>query len=339
MNNITISTITPVYRGASTLRDLVVAINEFRENLKKHNSPIQLTESIFVDDGSQDGSGNVLKELQKEFEWVHVVTLSRNFGQHPATIAGILYSSGDWIVTLDEDLQHHPKYIEKMLQKAVSSSYDIVYAKPLNPVHESFFRDLSSKSFKWFLSKLTGDKNIPLFNSFRVIRGSIGRAASAISIDQTYFDVALSWFTKRITTEAVELKDLRYIKTGKSGYSFKSLLSHARRLLQTSNLKIVRIGAYIGFLAMILGIIASFITLIEKLFFPELITADGWASLIISILLLGGLNAFLIGLALENISILIMQSHGKPKYFEINRESDIILSNWHNGKQVHEAEG
>lgn len=339
MNNITISTITPVYRGASTLRDLVLAINEFREGLKKQNSPVQLTESIFVDDGSQDGSGNVLNELKKEFEWVHVVTLSRNFGQHPATIAGILYSSGDWIVTLDEDLQHHPKYIDVMLKKAVSKSSDIVYAKPINPVHESFIRDFSSKSFKWFLSKITGDKNIPLFNSFRVIRGDIGRAASAISIDQTYFDVALSWFTKRITTESVELKDLRYIKTGKSGYSLKSLLSHARRLLQTSNLKIVRIGAYIGFLAMILGILASFITLIEKLFFPELITADGWASLIISILLLGGLNAFLIGLALENISILIMQSHGKPKYFEINRESDLILLDWYSDKERIDVRG
>lgn len=339
MNNITISTITPVYRGASTLRDLVLAINDFRENLKSQNSPIQLIESIFVDDGSQDGSGNVLNELKKEFEWVHVVTLSRNFGQHPATIAGILYSSGDWIVTLDEDLQHHPKYIDAMLKKAVSMSSDIVYAKPLNPVHESFIRDFSSRSFKWFLSKITGDKNIPLFNSFRVIRGDIGRAASAISIDQTYFDVALSWFTKRITTESVELKDLRYIKTGQSGYSIKSLLSHARRLLQTSNLKIVRIGAYIGFLAMILGILASFITFIEKLFFPELITANGWASLIISILLLGGLNAFLIGLALENISILIMQSHGKPKYFEINRESDLILLDWYSDKERLDVRG
>lgn len=328
MSQVTISTVTPVYRGEKTLRDLVLAINEVRINLEQENTPVRLIESIFVDDGSQDASADVLRNLQVEFPWVQVVSLSRNFGQHPATIAGILYSSGDWVVTMDEDLQHHPKYISMLLQKAMEKSSDIVYANSKKSIHESFFRDFSSRFVKWTLSKVTGNENMKYFNSFRLIRGSVARAASAISIDQTYFDVALSWFTNRITTEIIELKDLRYIQSGQSGYSFRSLLSHSRRLLQTSNVKILRMGLYAGVLAMIVALLAAVYAFVQRLFFPELVLADGWASLFIVTLLLGGLNAFLIGLVLENNSILMMQSHGKPKFFEVDRSSDFILKKW-----------
>lgn len=328
MSQVTISTVTPVYRGEKTLRDLVLAINEVRINLEQENAPVRLIESIFVDDGSQDASADVLRNLQVEFPWVQVVSLSRNFGQHPATIAGILYSSGDWVVTMDEDLQHHPKYISMLLQKAMEKSSDIVYANSKKSIHESFFRDFSSRFVKWTLSKVTGNENMKYFNSFRLIRGSVARAASAISIDQTYFDVALSWFTNRITTETIELKDLRYIQSGQSGYSFRSLLSHSRRLLQTSNVKILRMGLYAGVLAMIVALLAAVYAFVQRLFFPELVLADGWASLFIVTLLLGGLNAFLIGLVLENNSILMMQSHGKPKFFEVDRSSDFILKKW-----------
>jgi polyisoprenyl-phosphate glycosyltransferase len=328
MNDISISTITPVYRGAKTLRDLALALDEFRIMLEQTNAPFRLRESIFVDDGSQDGSSETLQDLQNEFDWIHVVSLSKNFGQHPATIAGILYSSGDWVVTLDEDLQHHPKYIPELLEKGVLHSDDIIYANSKKSIHESLYRDFASKSIKRILAKVTGNKNMRFFNSFRVIRGPIARAASAISIDQTYFDVALSWFTNRVTVEYIELKDLRYIQTGQSGYSVRSLLSHSRRLLQTSNVKLIRIGVYLGIFAMAMGIVAAIITMIQRLFYPELIHAAGWASVFISTLLFGGLNAFLIGLVLENNSILLMQSHGKPKYFEVDRSKDSVLKAW-----------
>ena len=328
MDKISISTVTPVYRGAETLKKLVSEIQLYREFLQESQGPLRLTESIFVDDGSQDNSNEVLKEIQKEYPWVKVITLSRNFGQHPATVAGVLHSSGDWIVTLDEDLQHDPKYIHQMLNKAVTDQLDIVYANSVDSIHGSFFRDKSSKLIKSMLGKITGNDSVPFFNSFRVIRGSIARVASAVSIDQTYFDVALSWFTLRVGVIYIPLKDLRYIETKKSGYSIRSLFSHARKLIQSSNVKIVRIGLVLGFTVMIIGLAATVFILIEKLFHPELINSQGWTSLIITILLLGGLNLFLVGLTLENISVLMMQTHGKPKFFEVDRQSDKVLSDW-----------
>ena len=329
MDKITLSTITPVYRGVDTLRKLVIALDQFRISLIQSQSPLQLTESIFVDDGSADGSNNVLVELKNEYPWMKVITLSRNFGQHPATVAGILHSSGDWIVTLDEDLQHDPKFITELLREAVTNSHDVVYANSKDSIHQSFFRDMSSKGLKFVLAKITKNKNLPFFNSFRLIRGSIARVTSAVTIDQTYFDVALTWFTIRVGVVYVQLKDLRYIETNKSGYSFRSLITHARKLIQSSNVKIVRIGLFVGFTVMILGLVATFFILFEKIYCPEMINSVGWTSLIITVLLLGGLNIFLVGLALENLSMLMMQSHGKPKFFEIDRTSDNVLREWY----------
>jgi glycosyltransferase involved in cell wall biosynthesis len=328
MDKISISTITPVYRGADTLKELVSEIQLYRDFLLESKGPLSLTESIFVDDGSQDNSHEVLKEIANEYPWVKVITLSRNFGQHSATVAGILHSSGDWIVTLDEDLQHNPKYIHQMLKKAVSDQFDIVYANSVDSIHGSFFRDRSSKIIKSILGRITGNTSVPFFNSFRVIRGSIARVASAVSIDQTYFDVALSWFTLRVGVISIPLKDLRYIESKQSGYSIRSLFSQARKLIQSSNVKIVRIGLVLGFTVMIIGLAATVFILIEKLFHPELINSQGWTSLIITVLLLGGLNLFLVGLALENISVLMMQTHGKPKFFEVDRQSDKVLYDW-----------
>src|SRR5688572_14908388 len=328
MHFITLSTVTPVYRGAQTLRPLVVELDRYRKELTASSCPLRLIESIFVDDGSNDGSSIVLAELTEEYDWIHVITLSRNYGQHPATVAGILYSSGDWVATLDEDLQHHPNFLSELIYHAVIRSSDIVYANPIQAVHESLFRDMSSKRIKWIVAKLTKNKFIPLFNSYRLIRGNVARGAAAVSIDQTYFDVALSWFTTRITGVKLPLKDLRYVQSEKSGYSFLSLLSHARRLLLTSNVKFVRLGAVTGLVVMMLAIVGGITTIVVRLMYPELIMAEGWASIMIVTLFLGGLSAFLIGLVLENLSIILMQTHGKPKFFEVDRGSDKELAEW-----------
>lgn len=333
MTMISISTVTPVYRGEKTLRNLVIALNDYKLQLESSGSPLRLVESIFVDDGALDGSAKVLEELRNEFDWVHVITLSRNFGQHPATMAGILHASGDWVATLDEDLQHHPRFLNSLLEEAVTFQTDIVYAKPVEGVHKSILRDMTSRGYKRILAKLTNNKFMPLFNSFRMMRGSIARAASAVSIDQTYFDVALCWFTTRIRGLNLHLVDSRYVETGQSGYSFWSLLSHGRRLLQSSNVKLLRLGALIGLLTMLLGLLGIIATTVIRIKFPHLITVPGWASNIILTLLIGGLNALLIGLVLENISVILQQSHGKPKFFEVDRSTDSVLLDWFKQRQ------
>lgn len=321
---VTLSTVTPVYSGAEYLRALVEQIRELRDALNTSNAPLQLVEAIFADDGSIDNSADVLKCLQSEYPWVRVVTLSRNYGQHAATIAGILHASGDWIVTLDEDLQHHPQHVLRLLQTAISCSHDIVYAHPVSAVHRSLFRDGSSRVYKKLLGFFSGNPWVSSFNSFRLVRGSIARAAASVSSYETYLDVAFSWFTSRVGTLALPLIDQRFINSGSSGYSVRSLLRHARRLFVSSQIKAIRLGGVIGFMAILASCVLTpyvFLSMAWR-------TVQGWSSLMIAITFFGGVGCLLAAVAIEYISILLVRAQGKPTFFVVDRQSDEQLRSW-----------
>ncbi len=328
MEKITISTVTPVFSGQEFLDELAEEINNLKHEWEDSNAPFLLLEAIFVNDDARDSSGNILSELQKKYEWIKVISLSRNFGQHPATVAGILYSSGDWIITLDEDLQHHPSYINQLLCCAAQRNADILYAKPIEAVHEKIFRDYTSIFYKKLMVLMTQNKHINDFNSFRLIRGDIARAAASVCSYDTFFDIALCWFSTRVSSISLPLKDYRFIKSGKSGYNFKKLLSHARRLFFSSQIKILRAGAAIGFGSLLISILLAIIIVIEKLFFGDKINIQGWASTMIAILFFGGLLSFLLGILIEHQTTLLLGSQGKPVFFVTNRTTDIIINDF-----------
>lgn len=327
MSQITkISTVTPVYSGEAYLRLLVESLASIRAEWSRLEFPCQLEESIFVDDNAIDGSAAVLEALSKEYPWVRVITNSRNFGQHPATIAGILHSCGDWVVTLDEDLQHDPTHIAQMLECAVGKGLDIVYARPEAPVHQSRFRDMGSVGFKLMLVALTGNRKINHFNSFRLLRGGVARSAASVCSHETYYDVALTWFTNRINSVTFPMKDLRFIRTGATGYSLSKLLGHARRMIISSQAKILRLGALIGFTVMAVDLVFGCWILIQYLIQSESSVPKGWASLFLASLFFGGLSISMLSIILEYLTGVVLHIQGKPTFFLIDRSTDAGLA-------------
>lgn len=310
------------------MRDLVASLEQVRNEWESEAAPLTMAEVIFVDDASVDDSFAILQELQSQYSWVRVLQLSRNFGQHPATVAGILHTSGDWVCTLDEDLQHPPQCLSGLLTHAATQSLDLVYAQPMSTVHESPWRDLGSQVFKSLNSRLSGNPHVRHFNSFRVIRGSVARAAAAVSSAETYFDVALCWFTNRIGHVPLALKDHRYIEQRQSGYNVLGLLRHARRMLVSSKIDVLRIGAAVGFLALLGAVVLGTILILCKLILPEMIDAPGWTSLCLMVLFFGGLSCFMLGIALEYILIILLKAQGQPTFLVIDRSQDQWLTNW-----------
>ncbi len=328
MEKVYLSTVTPVFQGADYLAELVEALAAVRDEFESKDFPIVMTEAIFVNDEPIDGSARLLEGLRATYPWVKTVQLSRNFGQHPATVAGILHSSGDWVATLDEDLQHHPRLLLPLLLHCVTQDLDVVYARAESPVHQSGFRDVSSRLFKTLVSRLTGNPHIRKFNSFRVMRGSIGRAAAAVSAHDTYFDISLSWFTNRIGALTLPLKDRRYIEQQKSGYGIPDLLRHAWKMMASSELRILRIGATVGVLSLVGSVALAVATIAVKILFPQTIPVPGWTSLLLVTLFFGGLISFLAGIGLELITALVVQAKGKPAFFVIDRNKDDCLRAW-----------
>jgi polyisoprenyl-phosphate glycosyltransferase len=321
-----ISTVTPVYSGEVYLRSLVEALAVLRAEWLLLECPFQLEESIFVDDNAVDGSAAVLESLAKEHSWVRIISNSRNFGQHPATIAGILHSSGDWIVTLDEDMQHDPVHVLRMLESAVGRRLDIVYARPEAAVHQSNFRDLGSVWLKRMLVLLTGNKSIRHFNSFRLLRGGVARSAASVCSHETYFDVALTWFTNRIDSITVHMKDERFIQSGASGYSFSRLLGHAKRMIISSQAKVLRFGALIGFVVMGADLVFGLWILIQNIIQKESTVPRGWASLFLVSLFFGGLSISMLSIILEYLTGVVLHIQGKPTFFIIDRSTDARIA-------------
>ncbi len=327
---VSVSIVVPVYSGKNYLQKLVDCISKVKNEWANNDYPIEILELIFVDDDSKDGSKEVMEKLQ-ENDWVSVITLSKNYGQHPATVAGISHSSGDWIVTMDEDLQHHPEEIIKMLKKCVEDGSDILYVKSDKAVHQSYFRDLTSKYYKKLIQKLTGNKNISNFNSFRLIRGSIARNAAAVVGHESYLDVVLSWFSNKVSIYKTTLEDQRYIETGESGYNLSSLLSHARRMLMTSDAKLLRGASYLGFTVFILCVLSSCYFIIKKIFEPESILIAGWASQVVIHLVTISFVLIILGIIAEYLSILVQESNGKPAYSTVNRDKDLLIKEFLEG--------
>jgi len=323
---VTVSTVTPVYQGENYLAQLVEKLEEVRSSWAERYEDLKLIESIFVIDGAIDNSAAVLHELAKDRNWMRVIELSKNYGQHPATIAGILHSSGEWIITLDEDLQHNPIFIVKFLEEIVIKNSDICYAQSSEKTHNSFIKDKLAVFFKYIISKLSGVPFVVDFNSFRCIRGSIGRSAAAISSHEPYFDVVLWWFTDRVIKVSIPLKDFRNLGNGaESGYSVWSLIKHGKRMIMTSNIKILRLGLFIGIIAFGISILLAIYALYSTFYNLTPPTSQGWSSTILVILFFGGLLSLLVGFILESVSDLLLNAKGKPTFFTIDRSSDKAL--------------
>jgi glycosyltransferase involved in cell wall biosynthesis len=327
-----ISIVVPVYSGESYLEDLVARIGLIRDQWLADSVPLALAEVILVDDGAVDGSPAIIDRLGQHHAWVVPLHLSRNYGQHSATVAGILYTAGDWVVTMDEDLQHPPEGILDLIRAAVLQGADVIYARPTSKVHHNPVRDLGSAGIKRLVATLSGNDHVPLINSFRLIRGEIGRSVASVAIHDTFFDIELGNFTNRIASVEMDLVDRRFVHSGKSGYRLGSLIAHARRMLMSSHLRVLNITTFVGAATLVLAMVCALGLVIGKIIWPDMVSVRGWASLMVSLMFFSGVNIAIIGIALQYLSTLVQRAHGRPTFFVIDRSGDRRLSRFFAGQ-------
>lgn len=320
---LSLSLVVPVYSGEAYLPALVARQEALRAHLEASDSCIRHLESIFVCDEPVDGSSRVLAALAATRPWMTVLHLGKNMGQHAASSAGMLHTSGDWVVTMDEDGQHDPMEIVRLLEATVPRSYDICYARPLGAVHSVGWRNASSRWAKRLVAFLVGDRFVPLFNSFRLIRGELARSAGALAGYDLYLDVALRWFTDRISAVEIELRDPR-VGAARSGYSLRSLLSHLRRLVMSYHLTMLRYVMAAGFATSATFGLLGVANLVHKLVAPESVPVQGWTSLFVTVAFFGGLTTFLLGLIMERLATMLTRAQGHPAFVIVDRSRDSL---------------
>src|SRR6187402_86384 len=150
-----VSIVIPVYKGESYLLELLRKIAPLtRETTTPGGNRFVVDDVLLVHDCGPDRSDLVIEALAEEYPFVRPIWLSRNFGQHAATLAGMASATGDWVVTLDEDGQQDPSDIGRMLDTALSGSLQLVYAQPSNPPPHGWLRNAFSRTAKSIATRI-----------------------------------------------------------------------------------------------------------------------------------------------------------------------------------------
>jgi polyisoprenyl-phosphate glycosyltransferase len=304
-----VSLVIPVYCGEKTLPTLIGEIEPLtQEQTTPGGNRFVIDEVLLVHDCGPDRSDQTLEALSTQYSFVRPVWLSRNYGQHAATLAGMASATGDWVATIDEDGQQDPVDIGRMLDAALAASLQLVYAQPTNPPPHGWLRNTVSRAVKASIIKLLSNK-IGWFNSFRLVEGEIARTLAAYCGNGVYLDVGLYWVTERTGHCPVQLRS----EMGRSsGYSYIKLLGHFWKLILTTGTRPLRLITLMGFVSVVLAAgIAGYV------FYGKLvgnIPVEGWASLLIIVAFFSGCILTALGVIAEYLAVTMGIVMGKPLY-------------------------
>ena len=296
------SVIIPVYNGEFTVKTLFERLKSFFEL-----NDISY-EAIFVYDCGKDNSWNSLSELKNTYPGnIKLIKLSRNFGQHNALICGFEYVKGDFVITMDEDLQHAPEDIIRLINKQAESDFDVVYGK-YEELNHSIFRNVSSKILKRIINIGIPDIH-PDYSAFRLLKSSVAKSTIEMRNSYTFLDGYISWITSNVGSCLVT-HNVR--QGGVSAYNLGKLINHSINIFVTfSNLPIrflskMSIGLLIG-----MCVFAGYI-FVRKLVYNDL--ALGYSSLILAIGFGVGLIMLALGIIGEYIYRINLKTTKRPNY-------------------------
>jgi glycosyltransferase involved in cell wall biosynthesis len=313
-----VSVVIPVYSGEQTLSPLLRELAPMTHiQATPDGRPFEISEVILVWDRGPGRSDEAIRAMKAEHPFVRTVWLSRNFGQHAATLAGMTSASGDWIVTMDEDGQQDPAFIAPMIDRAYRDHAQLVYAEPTNNAPHGFLRNTASRTAKWLFIKFLAGRAFAEFNSYRLILGEVGRSVAAYTGSGVYLDVALSWVVADVTKLPVLS---RAEGRPASNYSLNKLVSHFGRLVVSSGTRPLLFVSLLGAAFVVVGAVITIWVLTQRIFGD--VPVGGWSSVFIAILIVGGATLLSLGIIAQYVGAATNMSLGKPLYVVVSDPRD-----------------
>lgn len=296
-----LSVIVPVYKSEFILPELARRLDLA---LAKISPKYEL---ILVNDNSPDGSWGVISDLARQYPWIRPINLMRNYGQHNALLCGIRAAGHGIIVTMDDDLQHPPEEIDKLVM-ALAQGYDVVYGTPEHQQH-GLGRDLASMITKLALQNLMGAEVAGQVSAFRIFRAEVAQAFAHYEGAFVSIDVLLTWGTSRFS--AIRLRH-EPRQQGKSGYTVRKLITHALNMMTGFTVFPLQMASIFGFVLTLLG----FFVLVD-VFFRYLTLGDpvpGFPFLASIVVVFSGAQLFALGIIGEYLARMHFRSMQKPPY-------------------------
>ena len=296
-----ISIVVPVYNSEESLPPLVERLESVLPSLARD------FEILLVNDGSRDRSWDVVTELARAHSAVRGINLLRNFGQHNALLAGIRAARFGTTVTMDDDLQHPPEEIPKLLA-ALDAGADVVYGTPGRLQH-ALWRNFFSRFTKAAMARAMRIDTIVDINAFRAFRTELREAFRSYESPHLLLDVLLSWGTSRFTAVEVEHKPRAF---GRSNYTPSKLFNQAMLMLTGFSTAPLRFASSLGFFFTLFGFGVLVYVVARYLIAGG--SVPGFPFLASVIAIFSGAQLFALGIIGEYLARIFNRSTQRPVY-------------------------
>jgi undecaprenyl-phosphate 4-deoxy-4-formamido-L-arabinose transferase len=264
-------------------------------------------EVILVEDGSRDGSWAAVRRITAKHANARGIRLKRNYGQHNALLCGIRAVTKDVTVTIDDDLQHPPEEIPRLLE-ALGDGFDVVYGRPRRQKH-GLWRDLASTVTKIALRSAMGAGTARHVSAFRAFRTHLRDAFAEYRSPFLSIDVLLTWGTRRFGDVEVTHEDR---PVGESNYTFGKLLTHALNMMTGFSTLPLRLASLVGFFFTLFGIGVLVYVLVRYLTIGGVV--PGFAFLASVIAIFSGAQLFALGIVGEYLARMHFRMMERPTY-------------------------
>ena len=308
-----ISITIPCYRSQDTIGKLVGEIADIMKEHKDYDYEI-----ILVNDCSPDDTFTVISDLARKDSHIVACDLSKNFGESSALMAAYSKVSGDYVVRMDDDGEHNPKYLFDLINK-LEEGYDYVCAE-FKEYHHSLYKRIGSKFNYWFLTKMMDVPKGSIMSSYNVTRRYVIDEIRKYNNPKPYIDGMVWAITTRTASIPIE-HGYRY--GGESGYDLRKSISLWLNGVTSFSIKPLRLASIFGFIFAFTGFVVGIVVTIDKLLHPEI--SAGWTSLFATLLFIGGFIMILLGMIGEYVGRGYLIDNHIPQYVireEVRKEKD-----------------
>ena len=294
-----ISFVIPCYNSRDIIQKVVQEIKESNISYEK--------EIILINDCSSDDTWDVISEIAKTNQNIKAINFSKNFGQHSALMAGYRETTGEYVVSLDDDGQTPANETYKLLEE-IEKGYDVVFASYANKKH-SVFRNIGTGINNMMCRWLIGKPKKLNITSFFIAKKYIIDEIIKYENPYAYIPGLVLRSTKNISSVPVEHRSR---EVGKSGYSFRKLIALWVNGFTAFSIKPLRIATLFGLIVASGGFVYFIYTIIHKILNPK--TPMGWTSTISIMLIIGGSILFVLGMIGEYLGRVYLSLNKEPQY-------------------------
>lgn len=309
-----VSIIIPCYNEEESILLFYKTIKSTARKMKKKCS----FEYIFINDGSKDKTLKLIRDLSKKDNDVRYISFSRNFGKEAAMYAGFEAAVGDYVTTMDVDLQDPPELLEEMFDTVESGEYDCCAARSTNRKSYSFFRKLFTKWFYSLIGKLSKSEMVPGARDYRLMNRKMLNAILSMKEYNRYSKGLFGFVgfdTKWIEYNIVERQK------GESKYSMRKLFAYAIEGIVDFSTKPLVISAFFGLLFCFIAFIMVIVVILKTLIWGD--PVGGWPSLACIIFFIGGIQLFCIGIMGQYLAKTYSETKNRPLYIIKETEKDL----------------